>query len=1132
MFLSVISSAKTTAADKGQLSFSRDVRPILTNHCSKCHGPDDKQRSANLRLDTESGAYAALRGGHAAIVPHKPETSELVRRIYANGLRQMPPLTSNKPLSAEKKEILTRWIKQGARYEAHWSFIKPVKARIPKLGYVSPIDNFTRDNQARAFLGHAPQADKATLLRRVSLDLTGLPPSYERVIAFLQDKRPGAYERAVDTLLNAPQYGERWARKWMDLARYADTNGYEKDRPRSLWPWRDYIISAFNTDVPFNQFTVEQLAGDMIRGATTKQRVATGFHRNTMLNEEGGIDPNEYRFLSVVDRVATTGITWLGLTIGCAQCHTHKFDPITQTDYYRTFAFLNNADEPDFDILTQKQQADFETNRKIATERKEAILSQWRVQTVWKTNPTTLQTAPTAQHAKLSVNADKTISASGERSATDTYTLAPLLPVGALGIRITAKVDGATGPGRTNHGNFVISSITASQNNQRLKFRYATASINQAGFTADNVLDKDTSSGWAIANSNSDWRKDQFIDLILESPIRNTSPITLVIDQQYGHDHTLARFQVDALFASTQQQPVGTDAGKLFAQWTNHVTENLPRFTRLNPKQVSTNMPTLTHMGDGVIVASGDQSKSDTYTVTYPINGKKIASLRLETMTDPSLPNNGPGRTAYEGPVGDFALSEIKVDVDGKPVTLLGKTKVYPSGSNPSDALDGDLLTAWSVNGNIGKDNTAWFELQTPITGSTMTITMVCERYYASGVGKFRWASANTASLDFQLVDAKIHDALLRNDVNPDVLFAFAKTRPELTQAVQEINTLEARPSGDKTLVMKERSPGAMRTTHLYKRGEFLQPSEAVTPSIPSIFRPTTRANPQNRLEYAKWLVSTENPLTSRVYVNRQWHAFFGRGIVKTLDDFGTQGDQPTNQALLDWLAVDFMEKGWSTKKLHRTIVLSETYKQSASVSIASRRQDPDNIHLTRGPRVRLDAEQIRDNILAAAGQLSRKIGGPSVFPPQPASITTEGSYGALSWNVSTGEDRYRRSIYTFSKRTAPFAMSMTFDGSSGEACIAKRDVSTTPLQALTLLNDTLVLEASAALAKVLIALPERKRPDTLILRTVNRPIRSSERIAMELLIDDQISKGTSLETAWMLLSRAALNTDEMVTKP
>ena len=1112
------------------IDFNRDIRPILSNHCLKCHGPDDKQRAAGLRLDTFEGATKLLASGKRAITPGKPLTSELTKRVHATGPLLMPPVTTNKPLSTQQIKLLERWIATGAQYKQHWAFIPPQATKLPTTAG-HPIDSIVRKRQARLGLQHAGQATKLELLRRVSLDLTGLPPTPSTIASFLADNKPDAYERQVDKLLAAPSYGERWARKWMDVARYADTNGYEKDRPRTMWPWRDYVINAFNSDKSFQAFTIEQLAGDMLPSPTDAQRIATGFHRNTMMNEEGGIDPNEYRFLSVVDRAATTGTTWLGLTVGCAQCHTHKFDPITHTDYYRLFAYLNNADEPEFAAYTDVQKTSIKTNQAKAKTLRADIFSQWNPVSSRIEGPLDVQSV-NAQKAKLSINSDGTITASGITTPTDTYSIdvSPRSTTNAL--RITALTAGNAGPGRTDHGNFVITGIDVEADGKKLDIRSAKASAEQQGFSASGVIDSDPKSGWAIHDPSRDWRRDQYIDLTLKESVAAGKRVRITIHQDFGGNHTVGKFKVAALVNQlTQTAKVNPDAE--FSMWMSESRKRTHPFTTLQPSSLTSTLPTLRHLGSGIVLAGGDQGKSDTYTITYDVTGQTIGSLRLETMADAMFPQGGPGRTAYEGPLGDFALTELTVDIDGKPVQFSRQTLAVPGGTSPQNAVDGDLLTAWSPGGNIGRNNTAWLSLSKPVTGKRLTIRMLCEKYYAAGIGKFRWSSAESLSPPTSALEPDVQDAIVAGTASDSVKFAFAQTRAELADIVSEIVSLERLPQAPMSLVMQERQANDARRTQLHHRGEFLQPREAVTPAIPAILKsPSDQAVPKSRLDFARWLVSSSNPLTARVYVNRQWQAFFGRGIVKTLDDFGTQGELPSNQELLDYLAIRFMKDGWSTKKLHRLIVTSATYKQSATVPPAQRSADPENIALTRGPRIRLDAEQIRDSVLAAAGQLSAKIGGPSVFPPQPAGVTTEGSYGALQWNVSTGEDRYRRGVYTFAKRTAPFAMAATFDAPSGEACVARREASTTPLQALTLLNDVTILEAARSLGNQLASLPTGKRVNSLFMRTLCRPPKPSESIAIEILVDESIVSGTSASSAWSMISRALLNTDEMVTKP
>ncbi|MFM7188804.1 MAG: DUF1553 domain-containing protein, partial [Armatimonadota bacterium] len=865
--------------------------------------------------------------------------------------------------------------------------------------------------------------------------------------------------------------------------------------------------------------------------ATDDQRVATGFHRNTMLNEEGGIDPNEYRFLSVVDRLATTGTTWLGLTVACAQCHTHKFDPITHTDYYRMFAYLNNADEPDFAVYSDAQKQSFKTSLEKARSIRANIFSRWTpIEKLFADAANVL--SATGLNSKLVINADGSVSASGDPTSTDTYTLSLQVPSLTHGIRVTALTDSTSGPGRTSHGNFVLTGIDIEANGAKIGIRNVSATIQQNGFPASAVLDADPKSGWAIHDPVRDWRRDQSIDLNLNQPVAAGTIVKITLRQDFGGNHTIAKLRALALVKEVGGATT-TKPDSEFTKWTTEQRYRLKPFTALIPERAVSNLPTLRHLGSGVILAGGDQSKSDTYTVTYDLAGSTIGSLRLETFVDERFPKGGPGRTAYEGPLGDFSLTELTAEVDGHPIEFTKQAFSVPGGSSPQNAVDGDLLTSWSPGNNIGRNNTAWLVLSKPVAGRRLTIRMLCEKYYAAGIGKFKWSMSPDNTIPTSTLEPDVQDAIVDGRSTDAVRFAFAQARPELADAVVEIADLEKLPQALLSLVMQERSSSDARTTRLHHRGEFLQPREAVTPALPAILgRSDALQTPKTRLEFAKWLVSPSNPLTARVYVNRQWQAFFGKGIVKTVDDFGTQGELPSNQELLDYLALRFMQDGWSTKKLHRLIVTSDIYKQSATVSPALRAADPENIALTRGPRVRLDAEQIRDSVLAAAGQLSPKIGGPSVFPPQPAGVTTEGSYGALQWNVSTGEDRYRRGIYTFAKRTAPFAMAATFDAPSGEACVARRESSTTPLQALTLLNDITILEAARSLGNQLAALPQNKRVESMFMRTLCRPATLSESIAIDLIQDESTVAGISPATTWTMLSRALMNTDEMITKP
>jgi hypothetical protein len=952
--------------------FTREVRPILARYCFKCHGPDEKTRKAKLRLD----------------VPGKLPAEELVARITSGDPETvMPPPASKTTLTAQQKEVLGRWVKAGAKYQQHWAFIPPPPlAALPATQNAAwphnPIDRFVLARLEREGLKPSPPADRYTLIRRLSLDLIGLPPTPAEVDAFVKDTAGNAYEKLVDRLLDSPHYGERWARRWLDLARYADTNGYEKDRPRVIWPYRDWAIRALNADMPFDQFTIEQLAGDLLPNPTPAQIMATGFHRNTMTNEEGGIDPLEFRYYAVVDRVNTTATTWLGLTMGCAQCHSHKYDPITQREFYQFLALLNNADEPDYAILEPaivKRRAEIE--------------------------------------AKI---ADKVAG------------LAVRFPGGAAAL------------------------------------------------------------------------------------------------------------------------------AKAFAAWTERESARAVPWTTLQPARMKTSMPHLRLLDDGSVLASGDQTKSDTYTLDFDAKIDGVTALRLEVLPDESLPACGPGRTYYEGPKGDFFLSELTLMIGGKRASFSGATQDQPN-NRAAAAIDGNPATGWTTGGSPGRPHAAVFTFATPMRlDGTAQLRMLFERYYASGLGRFRIA-VTTASRKAQATDhGSAIEAILARPAaerTPDEVRQlrqrFLAVAPELAAAHKEINALRGSlPAYTTTLVMKERPADNPRPTHIHHRGEFLSPKERVEPGVLSVLHALPPAVPRNRLGLARWLVSPENPLTARVTMNRHWQAFFGRGLVRTVEDFGIQGEAPTHPELLDWLAREFIRQGWSQKKMHKLIVMSATYQQSSRATPALHARDPENRLLARGPRIRLDAELIRDSLLRVGGLLSPKLGGPSVFPPQPPSVTTEGVYGPIKWTPSTGEDRYRRGMYTFLKRSIPYAMFSTFDGVTGETCQARREISNTPLQALTMLNDLVVIESAQKLGATLAIAPGsvEERMTTLFRRCLTRPPTAAERAALCDFFSHQrerlqqgtldakaiagAGRGDPVErAAWALTARAVLNLDEMITK-
>ena len=970
--------------------FAREVRPILSNRCFKCHGPDEDHQEAGLRLDVREAARAELDSGTRAIVPGHPNDSEMIARITSTDPDLvMPPPHTKVKLTEDEKRILTAWVAAGADYRPHWAFVKPERPAMPEAendGWArNGIDRFVGARLREEGLAPSPEADRATLCRRVHLDLVGLPPTPAELAAFLADEAPDAYERLVDRLLASPRYGERWARRWLDLARYADTNGYEKDRERSIWPYRDWVIRSLNHDMPFDEFTIRQIAGDLLPSATSDDIIATGFHRNTMINEEGGIDPLEFRYLAMVDRVGTTGAAWLGLTTACAQCHTHKFDPLTHTDYFALMALLDNADEPE----------------------------------------------------------------------------------------------------------------------------------------------------WTIPSADRDRRLDD------------------------------VRRQIEQAWADLPKKWVVPP--ERFAAWDEEESRLAVDWTVAKPMSVTSSLPHLVVRDDGSVLAGGDVAKSTVYEVVLPPATTETRAIRLEVLPDGSLPAHGPGMTWYEGDKGGFFLSECEVTTGDRRISVAKGTESYagkPSSSrgasSAANTVDGDMSSGWGIDGEQGRPSAVVYVLAEPVpAGTPLTLTLRSERHYACPIGCFRVSVSSRGDAEARGHTAAEEAALVkpadsRSATERDLLQRrFLASAPELAEPVKEIHKLEdSLRDGTTTLVLRERPADSRRVTHRHHRGEFTQPKEEVRPAAPAFLPQLPADAPSDRLVLARWLVSSDNPLTARVTVNRHWQAFFGRGIVKTLEDFGYQSDPPSHPDLLDWLAVTFMrDLDWSMKKLHRLIVTSATYRQASTVAPDLAARDPDNVLLARGPRVRLEAEVIRDSMLAAAGLLSTKMGGPGVRPPQPEGVT-EVAYGSPKWPVSEGEDRHRRSIYTFQKRTAPFAMATTFDGPTGEACLVRREVSNSPLQALTLLNDPMFVEVARALgAAAMQAGPDdATRLEGLGRRLLSRGFDADETAALAAYLAAQRQRLAAGEldaakltgeagpdaaerAAWMLVARAAMNLDEAIVK-
>lgn len=1158
------------------VDFNRDVRPVLSENCFKCHGFDPKTRKGDRRLDTREGAMAE-KDGVRAIVEGKPEESDLSIRMHSTEKdEQMPPPKSGKQVTPRQIALLDKWIQQGAKYDLHWAFKKPVEAPLPDAaGDPWPrnaIDHFVLERLKKEGLTPSPEADKYTLCRRLYLDLIGLPPTPAEADAFVNDASPGAYEKLVDHLLASPHYGERWARRWLDLARYADTNGYEKDRQRSIWPYRDWVIHALNDGMPFDEFTIEQIAGDLLPNATREQRIATGFNRNTMLNEEGGIDPLEFRYLAMVDRVSTAGTTWLGLTVGCAQCHTHKYDPIPHREYYEVMASLNNADEPEMDLPPPDAAAQEAARREKLAQLLAALPEKWPAgDPRWTAlRPVRVETA-SGEQPKILDDDSALFAAPGPEKDDYTFILdAGPAPISQLRLEaLTDKSLPQEGPGRVGHGNFVLSEIvvTAAPKNapeqaRLVKLAGVEADVSQPGFEIDKAVDGRSDTGWAVHREGTKSNAPHRATLRFERPVSFSEGTRLVVrlEQQYGQHHTIGRVR----FSAANDEPprpiaqVRAEAvEKGFAQWLERERARTAHWTALHPVEAKSNLPLLTVGADGVVFVSGDMSKSDTYELKFRSELKGITAVRLEVLPDERLPKHGPGRIFYEGPAGDFMLSNIELLSGGTKQPWARATHSLAKANFEADkAIDENLQTGWSIDGGQGRNHEAVFNLAKPLAdGVEFTIKMLFERYFACGLGKFRISVTTDPVAEAR----EIPDDVAKLLVIPDEQLTagqraklreqFLLSAPELKAARQEIDELRKPMSYTTTLVMQERPTENPRPTFVHNRGEFLQPTERVEPGVLSIAGPFPPDAPHNRLGFARWLVSRDNPLTARVIMNRDWAAFFGRGLVRTLGDFGFQGDAPSHPELLDWLAVEFMQRGWSVKQMHKLIVLSATYRQASRATAELIARDPDNKWLARGPRFRMEAEAVRDSALLASSLLSEKMGGPSVRPPQPDGVM-EAAYGNPKWNADAGEDRYRRSIYTFMKRTAPFALYANFDAPTGEACLARREVSNTPLQALALLNDVVFLDASRALGRTLAtqsgSVEDRVR--SLFRRCLTRPptdeevatlakfyAAQKERFAKGELDAKALAGETTGDVnecaAWTALARALWNFDEAITR-
>ncbi len=998
--------AQTTA----KIDFAKQIQPIFEKHCIECHG--DSEPEGGLRLTQRDGAFVDGDSGSAVIVARHPDRSGLFVRISSKDkAERMPP---DGGLTDKEIKLIQRWISEGADWpkenstRQHWAY-KPVRDVVPPKNVnlsksANHIDAFVIARLKERGLAPSHRATPAKLIRRVYLALTGIPPTPAEVAKFVADPSPKAYEKMVDQLLASPRFGEHWARPWLDLARYADSNGFQADQLRESWAYRDWVIRAMNRDLPFDQFAIEQLAGDLIPNATVDQKIATGFHRAAACNVEAGVHPEQNRINQIFDRVNTTGTAFLGMTIECAQCHNHKYDPITQDEYYQMFSFFNN----------------------------------------------------TPLEVKL---------VSGVRY--DFYGPSMELPLSAEKVAARNKLN---------------SEIEAVKN------RMKVIQVRDAALQAD-------------------WEKKLRQQLKIEP---NWKPLEITSIETSGGEQ--------------------------------------------NKK-----------LDDGSVLISGSLPGTSVYTVTGKSSVKKLTGIKIETLTDESLPGTGPGRGDVKRP--NFILSEFSLETRSKNRWLKQSFEAafadFSQNRWPVNAaIDGKRNTGWAIAPQFFKPHWAVFELKKPIDPNA-TLRFKLDQNYGRGrtIGRFR-ILVSSDDLAVYRVPADIRRIVnlkKRNKKQSKRLsdyynatnVEFVKLNRQLKKLQRSLNAIKP----ESTLVMVEMNKP--RETRKLIRGEYLNPGKKVEPGVPAVLNSFAKDLPRNRLGFAKWLAAAENPLFARVAVNRWWAQLFGNGLVESLEDFGVQSQTPSHPELLDWLARQLVENKFSRKKIIRTVVLSKMFQQSAVFRPSSRTNDPKNRWLSRGPRMRMSAEMIRDNALVVSGLLENKIGGKPVMPYQPNRIWRAVGRNAPQWVETTGRDRFRRGIYVVWRRAAPYPSFVNFDAPDRAACVVSRSRTNTPLQALTLLNDQAFFEMALGLASRTITENKsstlREKIKSMMARSVSRTPEADEveilvrlfekqkshfganpKLATQLIdairhVDAPAKISKPELAAWVMVANAILNLDETI---
>ena len=1162
------------ASSKLANNFNRDIRPILSENCYTCHGPDKNKRKAGLRLDRQEEAFGKLESGaDHAIVPGDTAKSKLLQLVSSESDEdRMPPAKTGKRLSKEQIERLRAWIAAGAPWEKHWAYITPAKVPLPQVKNQTwprnEIDHFVLARLEREGLNPAPEAERPTLIRRASIDLIGLPPTVAEVDAFLADESPQAYEKVVDRLLASQHFGERMAQQWLDLARYADSDGYHADAPRSMWQFRDYVINSFNANKPFDEFTIEQLAGDLLPNSTLDQKVATAFNRNGMSSTEGGADPDEYMNKYVTDRVNTTSTVWLGSTLGCAECHDHKYDGFTQKEYYQLYDFFNRIPEkglesdpaPPFVKVPRPEQAaalakftaeltPLEAARKNRLERKEDSLdlaqAKWEerfrktVMADWvPVEPWEISSQGGASFKKLE---DKSVLAGGANPDKDTYEITLKTSLRNLtGIRLEALTDDSLpgkGASRGTNGNFVLTAFEAEAQaadasqepgpgqgldwgNWSLLGPFKAASAKEVfekAFISESAIDlaQTYDEGKIKWTEKPDWKDGQ-------------------VQAFEGENQVSYLYRtLTAKTARLLKISVGCDGGmQVWLNGAQPLGNKIVRGVVPDPDEI------LLHLKAG--------------------ENKLLLKL-----------HHG------NGAFGFYFVPQAE-PVSRYPVEFTTAAADY----NQKDfgvrsALDGKPETGWAVDGQEEKkrvDRQALFVARYPIDFATGAILKVRLKFESANkqaaIGRFRLAVTGGGGLDeFAGLPQGLQTAFFAEGANASEEqkketreFYRENFSPEIKDLNQKLaglrNSQKELNARIPTIRVMEEMPEP-RGTQIRVRGDYRNKGEKVSAGVPHSLPPLPPETGTNRLALARWLVDPDHPLVSRVTVNRYWQEAFGTGLVKTGNEFGAQGELPSHPELLDWLARDFIDSGWNIKATLKKMVVSATYRQSSKTRPELLTRDPSNRMLARGPRFRMPAEVIRDNALVYSGLLERQVGGPSVHPYQPAGLWEDKMFGGNKYDEGKGPELYRRSVYTLWKRTVLNPTLMTFDAPDRALCTDQRSMTCTPLQAFVTMNDKIYVETARVFAqrvmreggetpedrlnyayKVVLARtpnPKERKVLTDIYEEMTVNYQKDLKSAVDLITAGDSKRAENLNelqlVAWTAVANVIFNLDETVTK-